>query len=100
MEKDRNSWDANLNLPSSSGLPAGSDPCRLRAHDLLFEFPDLLGLRGVGLRQFSDAGLERGVVLRPLHDTIYWMPALNVTLAELDRLAEVSAEIIDEVLAR
>jgi adenosylmethionine---8-amino-7-oxononanoate aminotransferase len=44
------------------------------------------------------AALARGVLLRPLHDTIYWMPALNIDDAALERLAEVTVEIIDEVL--
>ncbi|MFO7562573.1 MAG: adenosylmethionine--8-amino-7-oxononanoate transaminase [Enhygromyxa sp.] len=44
------------------------------------------------------AALARGVLLRPLHDTIYWMPALNIDDAALERLAEVTAEVIDEVL--
>ena len=43
--------------------------------------------------------LRRGVLLRPLHDTIYWMPPLTITDAELDRLAEVTIEVIEEVLA-
>lgn len=45
------------------------------------------------------AALERGVLLRPLHDTIYWMPALNIEDAALEQLAEVTAEVIHEVLA-
>jgi adenosylmethionine---8-amino-7-oxononanoate aminotransferase len=46
------------------------------------------------------AALERQVLLRPLHDTIYWMPALNIDADALARLAEVTGEIIDEVLPR
>jgi adenosylmethionine-8-amino-7-oxononanoate aminotransferase len=45
------------------------------------------------------AALARGVLLRPLLDTIYWMPALNINDAALERLAEVTAEVIEEVLA-
>ncbi|HLT40434.1 MAG TPA: aminotransferase class III-fold pyridoxal phosphate-dependent enzyme, partial [Enhygromyxa sp.] len=44
------------------------------------------------------AALARGVLLRPLHDTIYWMPALNIDDPALERLAEVTAEVIEEVL--
>jgi adenosylmethionine-8-amino-7-oxononanoate aminotransferase len=44
------------------------------------------------------AALERGVLLRPLADTLYWMPALTITAAELERLAEVTGEVITEVL--
>ncbi|MFV8753883.1 adenosylmethionine--8-amino-7-oxononanoate transaminase [Nannocystaceae bacterium ST9] len=44
------------------------------------------------------AALERGVLLRPLADTLYWMPALTIDASELDRLAEVSGEVVREVL--
>jgi adenosylmethionine-8-amino-7-oxononanoate aminotransferase len=53
------------------------------------------GRLGLALRE---AALARGVLLRPLHDTIYWMPALNIDDVALERLAEVTAEIIDEVM--
>ena len=53
------------------------------------------GRLGLTLRS---AALARGVLLRPLHDTIYWMPALNIDDAALERLAEVTAEVIEEVL--
>ncbi len=46
------------------------------------------------------AALERGVLLRPLHDTLYWMPALNIEADELEQLAAVSGEVLDEVLRR
>lgn len=45
-----------------------------------------------------EAGLARGVLLRPLHDTLYWMPPLIASDDELDRLAQVSVEAIAEVL--
>lgn len=45
-----------------------------------------------------EAALARDVLLRPLHDTLYWMPPLNVSDAELDRLTEVTAAVIREVL--
>lgn len=50
---------------------------------------------GLALRQ---AAMRRDVLLRPLHDTIYWMPALCIDDAALDRLADVTAEVIEEVL--
>lgn len=53
------------------------------------------GRLGLALRE---AALRRGVLLRPLHDTIYWMPALSIDDAALDRLAEVTAEVVEEVL--
>jgi adenosylmethionine-8-amino-7-oxononanoate aminotransferase len=55
------------------------------------------GRLGLALRA---AALERGVLLRPLHDTIYWMPALNIELDALEQLAAVTGEVIDEVLPR
>ena len=51
----------------------------------------------LGLRR---AALERGVLLRPLHDTIYWMPALNIEAEPLELLARVTSEVIDEVIER
>jgi adenosylmethionine---8-amino-7-oxononanoate aminotransferase len=53
------------------------------------------GRLGLALRE---AAMRRDVLLRPLHDTIYWMPALCIDDAALDRLAEVTAEVIEEVL--
>lgn len=44
------------------------------------------------------AALERGVLLRPLHDTLYWMPALTIAAHELERLAAVTREVVREVL--
>jgi adenosylmethionine-8-amino-7-oxononanoate aminotransferase len=46
------------------------------------------------------AALARGVLLRPLLDTIYWMPALNIEIGALEQLAAVTSEVIDEVLPR
>lgn len=45
-----------------------------------------------------EAALARGVLLRPLHDTIYWLPPLVIDDAELDRLTEVTIAAIREVL--
>jgi adenosylmethionine-8-amino-7-oxononanoate aminotransferase len=53
------------------------------------------GRLGLALRE---AALERGVLLRPLHDTIYWMPPLNIDDAALERLTEVTIETIRAVL--
>jgi adenosylmethionine-8-amino-7-oxononanoate aminotransferase len=53
------------------------------------------GRLGLLLRE---AALARGVLLRPLHDTIYWLPPLVIDDAELDRLAEVTREVIHAVL--
>ncbi len=53
------------------------------------------GRLGLALRT---AALERGVLLRPLHDTIYWMPPLTISDAELDQLAEVTEATVRAVL--
>ena len=45
-----------------------------------------------------EAALARGVLLRPLHDTVYWMPPLNIDADALSLLARVTAECIDEVM--
>ncbi|NVB42553.1 adenosylmethionine--8-amino-7-oxononanoate transaminase [Pseudenhygromyxa sp. WMMC2535] len=55
------------------------------------------GRLGLALRE---AAMARDVLLRPLHDALYWMPPLNVGPDELERLALVTSEIIDEVLPR
>lgn len=53
------------------------------------------GRLGLALRE---AAMRRGVLLRPLHDTIYWMPAYCMSGAELQRIEEVTVEVIEEVL--
>lgn len=53
------------------------------------------GRLGLALRT---AALERGVLLRPLHDTVYWMPPLSITGEELEILAEVTVDTIVAVL--
>ena len=50
----------------------------------------------VGLHAYRKA-LELGVVLRPLGDTLYWMPPYCVDDAELELLAGVTREVIDSV---
>lgn len=52
----------------------------------------------VGLRAYR-AGLDRGVVLRPLGDILYWMPPYCIDGAQLELLATVTAEVIDEATA-
>ncbi len=49
-----------------------------------------------GLHAYRHA-LERGVVLRPLGDVLYWMPPYCVGDSELDLLADVTASAIDEI---
>ncbi len=49
----------------------------------------------IGLRAYR-AALERGVILRPLGDTLYWMPPYCVDEAALDLLADVTQHAIKE----
>jgi adenosylmethionine-8-amino-7-oxononanoate aminotransferase len=52
----------------------------------------------VGLRAYR-AALERGVVLRPLGDIVYWMPPYCIDDAQLELLARTTAEAIAEATA-
>ncbi|WP_246194184.1 adenosylmethionine--8-amino-7-oxononanoate transaminase [Pseudoxanthomonas jiangsuensis] len=52
----------------------------------------------IGLRAYR-AALDRGVLLRPLGDVLYWMPPYCVDAAQLDLLAEATAEAIAEATA-
>ena len=52
----------------------------------------------IGLRAYR-AALERGVVLRPLGDILYWMPPYCIDDAQLELLATATAEVIDEATA-
>lgn len=53
------------------------------------------GRLGLALRE---AALERDVLLRPLHDTIYWMPPLSMNDEEFQRLCQVTIEVIHSVV--
>ena len=48
-------------------------------------------------RRVCAAAVDRGVLLRPLGDTIVIMPILTSTAAEIDRIVDVLTEAIDEV---
>jgi adenosylmethionine-8-amino-7-oxononanoate aminotransferase len=52
----------------------------------------------VGLRAYR-AALERGVVLRPLGDILYWMPPYCIDDAQLQMLAQVTGDVIEEATA-
>lgn len=52
----------------------------------------------VGLRAYR-AALARGVVLRPLGDILYWMPPYCIDEEQLQLLARVTAEAIEEATA-
>ncbi len=50
-----------------------------------------------GLRVYRHA-LERGVILRPLGDVVYFMPPYCITPAEIDLMVEVAAEGIEKAV--
>jgi len=52
----------------------------------------------IGLRAYR-AALERGVVLRPLGDILYWMPPYCIDEDQLVLLADVTRKAIDEATA-
>lgn len=54
--------------------------------------------RRVGLRAYTHA-LERGVLLRPLGEVLYWMPPYCIDEAQLQLLAEVTASAIEAATA-
>lgn len=54
--------------------------------------------RRVGLRAYR-AALERGVLLRPLGDVLYWMPPYCIDDAQLSMLADVTRAAITEALS-
>lgn len=53
------------------------------------------GRLGLALRQ---AALRHDVHLRPLHDTVYWMPPLCIDVEEIELLADATCRTIEEVL--
>ena len=52
----------------------------------------------VGLHAYR-AALERGVLLRPLGDVLYWMPPYCIDDAQLQTLAEATSAAIGEATA-
>ena len=52
----------------------------------------------VGLKAYR-AALERGVILRPLGDVLYWMPPYCIDDAQLQLMAETTRVAIDEATA-
>jgi adenosylmethionine-8-amino-7-oxononanoate aminotransferase len=45
-----------------------------------------------------EAALAQGVLLRPLHDTLYWMPPLSIADDELSQLSDATVHAIQSVL--
>ncbi|MGY0618522.1 adenosylmethionine--8-amino-7-oxononanoate transaminase [Lysobacter sp. A378] len=52
----------------------------------------------IGLRTYR-AALDRGVLLRPLGDILYWMPPYTVDEEALQLLANTTREVIDQAIA-
>ncbi|OHE85260.1 MAG: adenosylmethionine--8-amino-7-oxononanoate transaminase [Lysobacterales bacterium RIFOXYD1_FULL_69_11] len=76
-----------------AGMIVAFELTRDGQHDMPFD----AGLR-IGLRAYR-AALDRGVLLRPLGDTLYWMPPYCVDEATLDHLAQVTTEAVEEATA-
>jgi adenosylmethionine-8-amino-7-oxononanoate aminotransferase len=100
-----------------AGLPARIADMTARRRDVAAACPAVVRHRQAGLVAAFDvaprtrtppggrtslavrtAALARGVLLRPLGDTIYWMPPLSIDAPALARLADVTVAVIDEVL--
>jgi adenosylmethionine-8-amino-7-oxononanoate aminotransferase len=68
---------------------------RLRSHPRVAHFRntgmiwafDMRGAKPASSREFFRRGLEEGVLLRPLGDTVYWMPPYAIAEGDLDFLA-------------
>ena len=92
-----------------------SDELRGLLHDRIASKPAVKEIRLQGLmggvelqppdeglrygRRVSAATTARGVLLRPLGDTVVLMPPLTVTSPEVHRIVDVLADAIDEVTA-
>jgi adenosylmethionine-8-amino-7-oxononanoate aminotransferase len=70
------------NVRAAGGMVAGD-----------LRLPEPLHDARVGFQVFREA-VARGALLRPLGNTLYWLPPLNTPAADLDRLAEVTAAAI------
>ena len=63
------------------------------AHGRAFDWTERRGLRIVR------HGLERGVLLRPLGHTVYFMPPYCITPEEIDFMVDVAREGIELAIA-
>ena len=90
-----------------------SDELRALLHDRVLSKPSVREVRLVGLmggvelappaeglrwgRRVSAAAVQRGVLLRPIGDTVVVMPPLTITSPELHRIVAALSDSIDEV---
>lgn len=51
-------------------------------------------------RQLSEAALKRGALLRPIGNTLYWMPPLNVEASVIRELADISEKAIKDLYTK
>lgn len=50
--------------------------------------------------QIQQAALARGALLRPLGNTVYWLPPLNTDTQTIEKLAEITLHSIEDVYAK
>ncbi|MDY0011374.1 MAG: adenosylmethionine--8-amino-7-oxononanoate transaminase [Rhodocyclaceae bacterium] len=83
------------------GLDArfGSHPAvrHLRSRGMILAF-DVTTARADFSRRFFTAALERGVLLRPMGNTVYFMPPYIVTEAEMEHLLDGTAMALEAAL--
>lgn len=48
-------------------------------------------------RRFYQAGLERGLLLRPIGNTVYFMPPYIISESEMDYLAEQTLQLVSDI---
>ncbi|MCG9128210.1 adenosylmethionine--8-amino-7-oxononanoate transaminase [Candidatus Poribacteria bacterium] len=75
----------------SCGLAVGIELMKNPKTCDLYPFEEKVGIR------VCNAALKRGVILRPLVNTIVLMPPLQITISELDSLLEITYKAIAEV---
>lgn len=63
------------------------------------KLPEALRDQRVGFGLFREA-MAHGALLRPLGNTVYWLPPLNTPVADVDQLAEITAASIQAVRGR
>lgn len=60
---------------------------------------DIVDAPPVFARNLFAAALQRGVLLRPIGNTVYWMPPYIIEEAEMQLLVEVTLSALEEVLS-
>ncbi|MCZ7530711.1 MAG: aminotransferase class III-fold pyridoxal phosphate-dependent enzyme [Acidimicrobiia bacterium] len=89
---------AQLRRRLDADVVGRSDVAAVRRHGLMCGVelaPPAADLRWG--RRVCAAAVRRGVLLRPLGDVVIVMPPLTITDDEIDRIADVLADAIDEI---